>query len=565
MLVVLDGGGQVGQVAKPLPIVPIVMVRTMDGRPLSGIAVLFVVTAGEGRVSIDSADTNLSGEVSVGHWVLGRVAGENRITATIVATGAEVVVRATAIPGPPAKILPTGDAPAYALLSSVKLSPRFVVLDSFDNAVAGTTVRFADHDGTVEVEAADSDINGLVGPGWWLPSSTAGRHSLVASGPGAIEGHITAVLFDREPRIEAVSPVEQRGFVRAHVELVPRVVVSDADGSPVPGVPVLFTLAGGEGEVVGGLTTSDANGIASPVDWRMGSLPNSEVSAVVVGVPGLYVEFHSSGTEAPFLIELRFLTNVMADERDAFAAAALRWMRVITGDVPDIAIDVPPGICANGSSGRIVGVVDDVVVLVSMGVIDGSGGILAAAGPCARRAASRLTIVGEIAFDVADTERLAADGRFATVVLHEMAHVLGFGTAWSDGGNFTGRGSDDPVFVGSAALGAWDELGATYLGRAVPVENEGGQGTRDVHWRESVFGNEIMTGSIESPGEVTPLSRVSIAAMGDLGYQVNPAEADEYSAALRDPSLPLARREVLNEDLRRSVIEIGVKQEESQR
>jgi hypothetical protein len=28
----------------------------------------------------------------------------------------------------------------------------------------------------------------------------------------------------------------------------------------------------------------------------------------------------------------------------------------------------------------------------------------------------------------------------------------------------------------------------------VPVENSGGSGTRDAHWRESEFGNEVMTG-----------------------------------------------------------------------
>ena len=57
----------------------------------------------------------------------------------------------------------------------------------------------------------------------------------------------------------------------------------------------------------------------------------------------------------------------------------------------------------------------------------------------------------------------------------------------------------------------------------VPVENLGGGGTRDSHWRESVFGNEFMTGFIDS---VNPVSKVTIGSMQDLGYEVN-IDADD--------------------------------------
>jgi hypothetical protein len=60
----------------------------------------------------------------------------------------------------------------------------------------------------------------------------------------------------------------------------------------------------------------------------------------------------------------------------------------------------------------------------------------------------------------------------------------------------------------------------------VPVENTGGPGTADSHWRESVFGNELMTGTVN---EVNPLSRVTLGSMADLGYAVNLADADPYT------------------------------------
>ena len=61
------------------------------------------------------------------------------------------------------------------------------------------------------------------------------------------------------------------------------------------------------------------------------------------------------------------------------------------------------------------------------------------------------------------------------------------------------------------------------------VENTGGAGTADAHWRESVFGNELMTGFVDAG--VNPLSRVTVASMGDLGYTVNLADADPYTLA----------------------------------
>jgi hypothetical protein len=60
----------------------------------------------------------------------------------------------------------------------------------------------------------------------------------------------------------------------------------------------------------------------------------------------------------------------------------------------------------------------------------------------------------------------------------------------------------------------------------VPVENTGGLGTRNGHWRETTFGNELMTGFLNSGKN--PLSRLTIASLRDLGYIVNLSVADPY-------------------------------------
>jgi hypothetical protein len=60
------------------------------------------------------------------------------------------------------------------------------------------------------------------------------------------------------------------------------------------------------------------------------------------------------------------------------------------------------------------------------------------------------------------------------------------------------------------------------------VENTGGPGTRDSHWRETVHNAELMTGWIEGGGVANPLSEITIASMADMGYLVDMTAADPY-------------------------------------
>jgi hypothetical protein len=112
-----------------------------------------------------------------------------------------------------------------------------------------------------------------------------------------------------------------------------------------------------------------------------------------------------------------------------------------------------------------------------------------------------------------------------------MGHVLGYGTIWSDQGLLVDpvlSGGTDPHFSGAQAVSAFDSVGgASYPNGKVPVEDLGGPGTADAHWRESVFDNELMTGWLNQGSN--PLSVVTIASMADLGYQVDFSAADAFS------------------------------------
>jgi hypothetical protein len=204
-------------------------------------------------------------------------------------------------------------------------------------------------------------------------------------------------------------------------------------------------------------------------------------------------------------------------------------------------------------------VVDDLLIFVRIIPIDGPGATLGQAGPCLVRSQSGLPLLGIMEFDSADALELERVDLLDAVVLHEMLHVLGFGTVWDLFPYFdllVGAGTADPYFVGPAAQAAfvdWDG-GDAYPGNPVPVENTGGAGTRDGHWREAVLGDELMTGFLSARAQ--PLSRTTIMSLWDLGYEVDPSSAETLSVL---PAEALVREapggEVdLGEDLRRGPV-----------
>ncbi|MCV3271995.1 leishmanolysin [Roseobacter sinensis] len=211
------------------------------------------------------------------------------------------------------------------------------------------------------------------------------------------------------------------------------------------------------------------------------------------------------------MITLDFTTPISDSRRGAFTRAADRWDAIIETAFEPIDFD-----------GRRL---DGVLIEVSIAPIDGPDGVLGQAGPTALRPGSELPVAGIMQFDTADVERLEANTSFEDVVLHEMAHVLGFGTLWARAGLVQASGTNDPRFVGAQSTVEYRDLGGT--GAAVPIANTGGAGTREGHWRELIFGDELLTGFLS--GANRPISRLSIASFQDLGYEVDLGAADDYT------------------------------------
>ena len=228
-----------------------------------------------------------------------------------------------------------------------------------------------------------------------------------------------------------------------------------------------------------------------------------------------------------FNITLRGADLLPVAAQPAFNGAAAKWEQILTRGVADFG-EVPTTCLPAGTAP--IASVDDIVIDVSVVPIDGVNGILGQAGPTCVSLSTELGLHGTIEFDSADVTAMLANGTFSRVVLHEMAHVLGFGTLWnttSIGGTRTlaeGQGSANPRFIGARSVAEWSQLGGL---SGVPLENTGGAGTVGSHWKETIFGTELMTGYI-SPSS-NPLSRLTIAQFADLGYHVDVSQADAYS------------------------------------
>src|SRR5262245_45603090 len=271
--------------------------------------------------------------------------------------------------------------------------------------------------------------------------------------------------------------------------------------------------------------------VSSPTDGSpgLGQVPETALPAVrsahvVSGdFPGL------PEAAQRFQITLRFINTPTQGQQATFETAASQWQGLIIGDVDEIEGTIPANGC--GPSFPLppfTGVIDDIMINVLLQPIDGPGGVLGAAGACFVRTTDGLPLYGLMFFDTDDLAFLEQNNVLGAVILHEMGHVLGF-----SGGIFNlnipgvfqrtllaNPNTPSPQFLGSSARAKYITLGGS--GATVPIEGTPcGAGTRNSHWDEATFFNELMTGFLNtvSANFYNPLSQMTSAAMHDLGYQ----------------------------------------------
>ena len=181
-----------------------------------------------------------------------------------------------------------------------------------------------------------------------------------------------------------------------------------------------------------------------------------------------------------FDIELVFLDNGTSSQDNIVGQAAERWESVMGLEVQDYpyftGTAFPANQCFTGQPG-VSEEIDDIRIWVSIDSIDGVGGIVGSAGPCHVRSISygfgaivSTPTLGAMILDEADVASLEADGVLESVVTHELAHVLGFGTIWDIrewlvDPSVPNRPDADTHFIGPVTIPAFDAVGGSGLCR----------------------------------------------------------------------------------------------------
>ena len=444
-----SGNNQVGQVGAELPLDPRVKVVGQTGLPVASARVAFQVGEGSGSVVVDQAVTDGNGIASAGMWTLGNTAGEQRLEAVVEGL-TPFVFTATATGVPASLVVVGGDGQSVEVGMQVSSLPEVQVLDASGAGVANIPVVFLTESGLITGTEAMTDAEGKASVGSWTLGTVAGVQRLEAAAavPGSsIEGNPAFISVIAVPG----PPVDLQVFWRDGVEIeagylseeTPRVRVEDSYGNGVPGVGFVFDVTAGGGKVEDPEQTTDADGVVQ-ASWVAG--PDGGVQQTLTataatggaGVEGKSVMFNATSV-VPFY-DIRLVetldSEIPDDIRALFDLAESRWENVIRGNLEPTRVrqEALLGLCTANVQHPPVQYVDDVIIYSTVKVLDGPGGLLGQAGPCVLREDGRLPAVGEMEFDLADFDRMKQDGALESVILHEMGHVLGFGSLWKEKG-----------------------------------------------------------------------------------------------------------------------------------
>ena len=261
------------------------------------------------------------------------------------------------------------------------------------------------------------------------------------------------------------------------------------------------------------------------LDLRGNPLNDSSINnhITVLESNGVKVIFDSL-SKGDFDIELVFLNHVTEHQKNVIQYAVRRWMSVVVEDLPDYTFTQGfSGTCGDQSyeipSGERI---DDLRIYVSTSV--SSTFAIGQASPRLLRETTHLPVVGCMGIKVSLTSRLL------DVSLHEIGHVLGFGTLWDEFGFIQdlslSDSNADTYFNGPRAIAAFDDAGGgDYEGKKVPVQKRDG-----THWRFGVLNGEIM---LPARAGESALSAITVQSLADLGYGVDVTRADPYNT--REP------------------------------
>ena len=395
-IVVVSGDGVAAPRLSTLSDPLAVRVEDRFQNPVTGVTVEFVVIAGGGSVQPSSTKTDVGG-LATTQWTLGEPLGDQSVSImveplqpTTVSAFATTVPELVQILGGDGqvgivgerlldplsvRVLGPGGAPVSTLDVDFSVSQNGGFLESMDGTEVSPNLRVR------------TDVLGVATVGGWILATTPGTHEVTVEVPGLVPVVLTATAETGPPALLVKVSGDQQSGVVGTLLAAPLVVrVTDTFGNPVAGSTITFGPASGDGSVLPTQATSDSNGTGA-TEWTLGSSLGSQSVGASIGTVAM-VTFTATATNqngvGGLAIELLFIDQPTAPQRQAFDDAVSRWAALIPGKLEPVPVNLAAGDCGSNSP-AINQEVDDLLVFVSLESIDGVFGTLGSAGVCSAR------------------------------------------------------------------------------------------------------------------------------------------------------------------------------------
>jgi adhesin/invasin len=298
---VARGDHQNGTVGEVLGDSLVVEVTDRFGGPVGGVTVIWSAERG-GSVDPQASITAVDGRAGT-RRVLGPQPDTYFTVATVEGLSDPARFTSTALA---AKLVFTSELPAIAV-SGVPLSPqptlRLQDADGTPIAREGVTVTVQISSGggsLTGATTATSDGEGMVTFVDLAISGSPGTRRLIFAADAFAPATTPPIALGvgAPESIELAAGDDQSATVGEAVPIDPAVVVRDADGNPLAGIPVTFTVTGGSGTVSDNTPVTGSDGIAAVGEWTLGSVAGENtLCAAVAGqaLSGSPVVFSAAG------------------------------------------------------------------------------------------------------------------------------------------------------------------------------------------------------------------------------------------------------------------------------
>jgi invasin-like protein/Big-like domain-containing protein len=304
-LEIFRGDRQNGTVGEPLGDSLVVRVTDRFGTPVESVMVTWQAEGG-GMVDPTQSVTAADGRASTR-----RVLGPQPSTYFTIAAVEEISDPVTfTSTGLAARLVLTSELPAIAV-SGVPLSPQpELQLEDADGARIAregvvVTVQIASGGGSLDGgTTATSNADGQVTFTDLAIRGSPGTRRLIFAADAFAPATTPPIALGvgAPSSIGGVTGDDQTATVGEAVPVDPAVMVLDADGNPLSGIPVTFTVTRGGGTVSENTPVTGDDGVATVGEWKLGrSAGANTLSAAVAGqdLAGSPVVFSATGVPGP--------------------------------------------------------------------------------------------------------------------------------------------------------------------------------------------------------------------------------------------------------------------------